>query len=195
MLPARILPILAQVQDPRVARTRAHKLVDVLMIALLASINGANGWDEMADFGKARESWLRGFLDLPNRTPSADTFRRIFESLDPQNFARCIAELTSEYASHLEGQVVAIDGKTMRGSRDRSKDRSPLHVVRAWVAERGITSCSPQSSDRLSCLYNVRWIVAQKTCCAMGDSPRVTLQKYHSHTSCASSVHVARRGK
>jgi predicted transposase YbfD/YdcC len=139
MPPLRLIAILSIVPDPRVERTRRHKLVDILVIALLAMINGAAGWDDMADFADARESWLGGFLELPGGSPSADTFRRVFEALDPRVFGECLAAITADLVTDLKGKVVAIDGKTMRGSFDRRTGASPLHVVSAWVAECGLT--------------------------------------------------------
>jgi predicted transposase YbfD/YdcC len=102
-------------------------------------INGAAGWEDIADFAEAREAWLSGFLELPGGVPCADTFRRVFEALDPRVFGACLAELTADLVTDLEGKVVAIDGKTMRGSFDRRTGASPLHVVSAWVAELGLT--------------------------------------------------------
>lgn len=139
MSPARLLDVLSAIPDHRVARTRVHKLVDILAIALLAVINGANGWEDMAEFADVREQWLRGFLELPGGTPCADTFRRIFEAIRPQALGDCLARLTSDLAGDLGGQVVAIDGKTMRRSFDKRKNKSALHMVSAWVAERGIS--------------------------------------------------------
>jgi len=138
MAPARLIAILSIVPDPRVERTRRHKLVDILVIALLAMINGAAGWEDMADFADARESWLGGFLELPGGLPSADTFRRVFEAIDPRAFGECLAEITADLVADLKGKVVAIDGKTMRGSFDCRSGASPLHVVSAWVAEQGL---------------------------------------------------------
>jgi predicted transposase YbfD/YdcC len=139
MSPARLVKVLSSVPDPRVARTRVHKLVDILAIALLAVINGADGWEDMAEFADVREVWLRGFLELPGGLPCADTFRRVFEAIDTRAFGECLARITSGLTADLDGQVVAIDGKTMRRSFDRRSGKSPLHMVSAWVAEKGIT--------------------------------------------------------
>lgn len=139
MATSRLIAILSIVPDPRVERTRRHKLVDILIIALLAMINGAAGWEDMSEFADVREAWLRGFLELPGGVPSADTFRRVFEALDPQVFGECLAQITADLVADLHGKVVAIDGKTMRGSFDRRTGASALHVVSAWVAEQGLT--------------------------------------------------------
>ncbi len=139
MSPKRLVAIMSSVPDPRVARTRVHRLVDILVIALLAMINGADGWEEISDFAKVRQVWLRGFLELPGGVPCPDTFRRVFEAIEPRIFGECLAQITADLSADLQGKVVAIDGKTLRGSFDRRRGRSPLHVVSAWVAERGVT--------------------------------------------------------
>lgn len=139
MSPKRLIEILSSVPEPRVARRRVHKLVDILAIALLAMINGAHGWEDISDFADVREDWLRGFLELPGGVPCADTFRRVFEAIHPRSFGECLAKITADFNVDVQGKVVAIDGKTLRGSFDRRRGRSPLHVVSAWVAEGGIT--------------------------------------------------------
>lgn len=139
MSPKRLVAIMSSVPDPRVARTRVHKLVDILVVALLAMINGADGWEDISDFAEVREDWLRGFLELPGGVPCADTFRRVFEAIDPRTFGQCLAKIIADLSAELQGKVVAIDGKTLRGSFDRRRGFSALHVVSAWVAEGGIT--------------------------------------------------------
>jgi predicted transposase YbfD/YdcC len=93
----------------------------------------------MSEFGDVRERWLRGFLELPGGVPCADTFRRVFEAIEPRVFGECLAQITADFNADVQGKVVAIDGKTLRGSFDRRRGQSPLHVVSAWVAEEGIT--------------------------------------------------------
>jgi hypothetical protein len=139
MSPKQLIAILSTMPDPRVTRTRVHKLVDILVIALLAIINGADGWESLSDFAYVREKWLRGFLELPGGVPCADTFRRVFEAIHPQHFGECLAQITADFNADMQGKVVAIDGKTLRGSFDRRRGRSALHIVSAWVAETGIT--------------------------------------------------------
>jgi predicted transposase YbfD/YdcC len=139
MAPAHLVEIFSTIPDPRIARTRVHKLVDILIMALLAVINGAVGWEDIAEFAQVRETWLRGFLELPGGPPCADTFRRVFEAIDERAFGRCLAEVTSTLTADLAGQGVAIDGKTLRRSFDRRSGASSIHVVSAWVAGMGLT--------------------------------------------------------
>jgi predicted transposase YbfD/YdcC len=120
--------------DPRVERTRAHQLLDIVTIAILAVIAGAQGWDDIETYGKAREALLREFLDLPGGIPSDDTFRRVFIRLDPKAFGACFTAWMHELVGSTKGKLVAIDGKTLRRSFDRARGRSALHIVHAWVA-------------------------------------------------------------
>jgi predicted transposase YbfD/YdcC len=139
MAPRQLVSVLSEVPDPRVARTRTHSIGSVLTIALLAVINGAEGWEDMAEFADVREFWLGGFLDLSDGTPCADTFRRVFEAIDTRALGAALHRLVSDFTADLTDKVVAIDGKTMRRSFDRRNGRSPLHMVTAWVAEQGIS--------------------------------------------------------
>lgn len=139
MLPARLVEAFSSVPDPRVERTRRHGLVDILVIALLAVINGSTGWKDMELFAHGRLAWLRTFLVLPNGVPSEDTFRRVFEALDPRAFNDSLTRLIEDLVADLHGKVVAIDGKTMRGSLDQRRGKSALHVVSAWVTDLGLS--------------------------------------------------------
>lgn len=139
MVPSRMVEAFSSVTDPRVERTRRHELVDVLIIALLAVINGATGWLDMELFARGRLAWLRTFLTLANGVPSEDTFRRVFEAIDPKEFGESVSVIIEDLVVDLDGKVVAIDGKTMRGSFDKRRGKSALHVVSAWVSELGLS--------------------------------------------------------
>ncbi len=121
--------------DPRVARGRLHPLLNVVVIALLGVICGAEGWDELEVFGESKESWLKTFLDLTHGTPSADTFRRVFEALRPSEFATCMQSFVRELAGPLGGKVVSLDGKSLRGALARGFGRTALHAVHVWAGE------------------------------------------------------------
>lgn len=139
MVPARLVEALSSVRDPRVERTRLHGLVDILVVALLAVINGSTGWHDMELFATGRLPWLRTFLALPNGVPSEDTFRRVLEAINPKEFGDSVALILEDLVGDLKGKVVAIDGKTMRGSFDRRRGKSALHIVSAWVTELGLS--------------------------------------------------------
>jgi predicted transposase YbfD/YdcC len=124
--------------DPRVERTRAHRLSDVVTIALCAVLCGANDWVAVETFGHAKEAWLRTFLPLPSGIPSHDTFGRIFAQLNPAEFQRCFLSWVQAVVGELPSQVVAVDGKTLRGSADRSHGQTALHLVSAWATASGL---------------------------------------------------------
>ena len=123
---------LRQVPDPRVKRTRRHELIDLLVIALCAVIGGADDWVDVVQFGKARKEWFATFLKLPNGITSHDTFGRVFQIIDSQVLEQVCMEWLQGIAGQIEG-VVAIDGKSLRGSR--SAKQSPLHIVSAWACQ------------------------------------------------------------
>ena len=136
--PTSISAHFAELPDPRVERTKEHRLVDILAIGLCAVICGADGWTAMETFGCAQESWLRTFLALPSGIPSHDTFRRVFGRSDPDAFGRCFVAWVQAVAPETRQHLVAVDGKTLRGSHDRPNGRAPLHLVSAWAAASGL---------------------------------------------------------
>ena len=124
----------AELTDPRIDRSRLHDLLDIVAIAVCAVVAGAESWDDIEEFGNAKHAWLGTFLALPNGIPSHDTFRRLFERLDPDEFQRCFLRWIEALHEATERQVIAIDGKSLRRSFDRAKGQSALHLVHAWAA-------------------------------------------------------------
>ena len=129
-----LITILRDVPDPRSGNATRHELLDILMIALTASICGCEGCVEFADFAEDREELFREFLSLENGLPSHDTFSRLFRLLDPEALSGCFARLLDALGEDGAG-VVAIDGKTLRRSFDKAKGASALHVVTAFATE------------------------------------------------------------
>ncbi len=119
--------------DPRVERTRAHELLDIVVIAICAVICGADTWVEVADFGRAKQTWLARFLKLPNGIPSHDTFGRVFARLDPEQFQASFLSWTATVSELTQGQVIAIDGKRLRRSHDKAHGKAALQLVSAWA--------------------------------------------------------------
>lgn len=124
--------------DPRVARARRHDLLDILSIALCAVLCGADSWVDVEAFGKAKIAWLRTFLALPHGIPSHDTFGRVFAALDPTAFETAFLNWVRELVVATDGEVIAIDGKTLRRSHDRANGGGPLHLVSAWASANGV---------------------------------------------------------
>jgi predicted transposase YbfD/YdcC len=123
----------ADLTDPRIDRTRLHELLDIVTIAICSVVAGADSWDAMEDFGKAKHDWLKSFLPLPNGIPHHDTFRRLFERLDPDEFQKGFLGWIEALQEATGRQVVAIDGKSLRRSFDRANGKSALHLVHAWA--------------------------------------------------------------
>lgn len=124
----------AAMEDPRVERTKLHKLLDIIIIAICGVICGAEGWVEIEEFGKEKEEWLKTILELPNGIPSHDTLGRVFSRLDPVQFEACFFEWVQSLTESIEG-VIAIDGKTLRRSHDKTNGKKALHLVSAWASE------------------------------------------------------------
>ncbi len=121
--------------DPRVERTRRHELLNIIVIAILAVIAGARGWEDIENYGQSKRSWLEQFLELPNGIPSADTIRRIFERLDPAAFEQCFRQWVGSLVKHLDARVLSLDGKCLKGSYDRGFGQTALQMVSAWAGE------------------------------------------------------------
>ena len=121
-----------ELEDPRRDRNQRHKLVDIVVLALCGVISGMKSWVDIADYGEAKASWFKELLELPNGIPSHDTFRRVFMLLEPECFQACLTNWLETLRESLEEGVVAIDGKTLRRSFDKSKEKKALHLVSAW---------------------------------------------------------------
>jgi len=127
----------AALPDPRVEGRTWHRLLDILFLTLCAVIGGMDDWEAIAEWGNARLDWLRQFVALENGMPSHDTLGRVFAALDSVKFEECFVRWMSVLCPSLEGEIVAIDGKTARGSRERGQ--AALHMVSAFVCGRGLT--------------------------------------------------------
>lgn len=127
----------AVLPDPRVERTKRHQLIDILVIALCATVCGADDFVAITDWGRAKRNWLqeRLGLELKNGIPSHDTFGRVFARLDPHAFAPCFVAWTQAVKTHTKGQVIALDGKQLRHSFDTASNKAALHLVSAWAAK------------------------------------------------------------
>lgn len=128
----------SKVSDPRKDRTKDHKLIDIIAIAICAIICGAEGWTDMEVFGNSKAIWLKTFLELPNGIPSHDTFGRVFGMIDAQQFQLAFWEWVWAVNDIVQGQIVNIDGKCLRGSNDQRLGKRAIYMVSAWAAENEI---------------------------------------------------------
>lgn len=133
MPPATIKRHFSTLKDPRINRTKRHELLDMVFIAICAVICGADDYVAIEDFGKSKEKWLRQHLSLPNGIPSHDTFGRLFEALDAEQFQRCFLEWMQAVSYLSEGEIIAIDGKQLRRSHDKAEGKAAIHMVSAWA--------------------------------------------------------------
>ena len=125
----------ADIEDPRIDRSKDHLLIDILTIAILAVICGADGWVAIETYGKAKYDWLKTFLSLPQGIPSHDTFGRVFARLDPEQLQGCFLRWVNSVSRLTAGEVIAIDGKTVRRSYDKGKGKGAIHMVSAWASQ------------------------------------------------------------
>jgi hypothetical protein len=124
-------------EDPRIERTKKHRLLDILVIALCTMLTGGEGFQDMELFGKRKQAWLQTFLALPHGIPSHDTFGRVFARLNPEHFQACFLSWTRAVAQLTQGALVSLDGKTVKASFDRATASSPLHMLSAWCSDNG----------------------------------------------------------
>jgi len=130
---------LEELPDPRVIGRTAHKLIDILFLTLCAVVCGMDGWESIEEWGEERLEWLRKFVELKNGIPSHDTISRVFAALDSAKFQACFIRWVEMLCPSLSGKIVAIDGKTARGSHHRRCGLQAIHMVSAFMCDHGIT--------------------------------------------------------
>lgn len=133
------IELLEAIPDMRVERSKRHRLIDILFIALCTILSGGEGFQDMVDFGASREEWLKKYVELPCGIPSYATFRRVFLVLEPNALKECLISWAEGLREMTGGQVIALDGKTLRHSFDRWSGQKSLHLVNAWVSDLGIS--------------------------------------------------------
>lgn len=123
----------SSLKDPRIDRTKRHELMEILIIAICAVICGADTWVDIESYGKEKQEWLQQFLSLPHGIPSHDTFARVFARLDPEAFRQCFLRWITAVHQITRGQILAIDGKTLRRSFNRAQRKAAIHMVSVWA--------------------------------------------------------------
>ncbi|GAC1662423.1 MAG: ISAs1-like element ISBthe4 family transposase [Ktedonobacteraceae bacterium] len=174
--------IFAQVEDPRMERTKLHQLRDIIIVAICGVLCGANGWVEIEEFGKAKEAFFTELLDLPNGIPSHDTFGRVFALIDPKQFEASFVEWVQGISRTIKG-VIAIDGKTLRRSHDRQAGKKALHLVSAWAVENRVVLAqlaTEEKSNEITAIPLLLKQLALKGCLvtidAMGTQTKIAAQ-------------------
>jgi predicted transposase YbfD/YdcC len=159
----------AGLTDPRVERTREHRLLDIITITLCAVLCGADDWVAIETFGHAKETWLQTFLALPGGIPSHDTFGRVFARLDPTEFRACFLAWVQRVSTSrdLTAGVVAIDGKAARRSHDRGQGKAALHLVSAWASANSLVLgqlATEQKSNEITAIPALLRLLALEGC-------------------------------
>ena len=161
----------SEVSDPRQANVR-HNLYEVLIIALCTMLCGGEDCSDMAVFGRAKRPFLRQFLRLKHGIPSHDTFSRVFRQLDPEPFRTCFVRFMARFAQGLEG-VIAVDGKSLRGSFDRATGQSPLHMVHAWAVDQRLLLgqiATDAKSNEITAVPKLLAMLSLKGCIVTADA-------------------------
>ena len=122
-----------QMEDPRVEWSIQHKLIDIITIAICAVICGADTWVDIETYGLAKKEWFKQFLELSNGIPSHDTFARVFARINPEQFQQSFLGWIKSISNVTEGEVIAIDGKTLRHSYDHAQAQGAIQIVSAWA--------------------------------------------------------------
>jgi len=135
---ASIKACFGDIDDPRVTGRCSYPLTEIIIIAICGMLSGADTWVGVETFGKTKEEWLKQFLELKNGIPAHDTFGDVFRMLDADEFQRCFMEWVRAVFTITQGQVIALDGKTLRGSRDQTAGQKAVHLVNAWASANGI---------------------------------------------------------
>lgn len=142
-----IIDHFTELEDPRIERHKRHSLIDIIVLTVCAVISGAETWEDIEDYGRYKEEWLIRFISLPNGIPSHDTIRRLFIRLDPNALQQCFFSWIHAIREVTDGDVVAIDGKTLRRSADTATGKSALHMISAWGAANGMVLGQVRTAD------------------------------------------------
>jgi len=133
----KLISIFGSLEDPRSHINQLHDLNDILLIGIIAVICGAETWKQMVEFAHSKEEFLRKYLKLKNGIPSEDTINRVFSTIDSEKFESCFIQWVNSISTITKGQVIAIDGKTLRGAKSKGI-KSPVHMVSAWANENNL---------------------------------------------------------
>jgi len=136
------------IEDPRIERCKKHKLLDILFLTVSAVLSGARGWEDIEVFGHAKREWLQRFIELPNGIPRHDTVARVMARLEPNILQQCFFQWMSDVLAAIEGDIIAIDGKSLRRSFDKASRKNALHMVSAWSCVGGVALGQVKTDDK-----------------------------------------------
>ena len=134
--------------DPRIERNKKHQLIDIIVLSVSALCSGANGWEAIEEFGHEKREWLQQFIPLNNGIPSHDCIQYVISRLSSSEFKDCFINWVNSIMKVCSGEIIAIDGKTARGSRDKKNNKNPLHMVSAWACQQRFVLAQEAIDDK-----------------------------------------------
>jgi hypothetical protein len=162
-----LIDFFKHIKDPRIERNKAYPLIEVIVIILLAVMAFAEGWEDIEKYGNAKEAWLRKFLPLQHGIPKHDVYRRVFTRLKSHAVASCFMEWVRAMKQDINREVIAIDGKTVRGSFNTRQESRAIHLVSAWAAENRLVFApvkTEEKSNEITAIPTLLEMIALKGC-------------------------------
>ena len=154
-------------EDPRIDRNKLHELMDIVILVVCAVSSGADGWEGIEEFGQEKLDWLRKFAPFANGVPSHDCIANVMSRLSPKGFQECFRSWTGAVSEATQGEVIAIDGKSARGSHDRKRSRKALHMVSAWAGTNRLVlaqEATEEKSNEITAIPNLLGLLELKGC-------------------------------
>ena len=148
MMASDLLSHFQALEDPRIDRTKRYPLIEIIFLIISATISGCEGWKSIRDFGLLKLEWLRQFLPYENGIPVDDTIARIMRRLNTKQFANCFTRWIQSVTKATEGDVIAIDGKTLRRSFNRADVKAAIHMVSAWSTANGVVLGQEKTAEK-----------------------------------------------
>lgn len=164
---ANLIEHFASLEDPRIDRNKSHALIDIIVLTVCAVASGADGWEAIEQFGNEKLEWLRQYIALENGVPSHDCIAYVLRRVSPPKFRECFMSWTHSLTEETGGEVIAIDGKTAKGSRDRKHHRSPLHMVSAWACHNRLVlgqEATDEKSNEITAIPKLLALLELKGC-------------------------------
>lgn len=157
----------SRLEDPRIERHKQHKLIDIMVLSVCAVLCGAEGWEAIEEFGHTKLEWLRRLVALENGIPSHDTIARVLSRVSAPGLQGCFVSWVKAVAEVTGGQIVAIDGKTLRRSYDKASRKQAIHMVSAWGSANGLVLGqlkSDEHSNEISAIPQLLEVLELKGC-------------------------------
>ncbi|EGV27901.1 transposase IS4 family protein [Thiorhodococcus drewsii AZ1] len=157
----------ASLEDPRIERNKLYPLKEILLLTVCGVLSGADGWEAIEQFGEAKLEWLRRFCPFENGIPSHDRIANVISRLNPKRFEDCFIRWTQAVTESMQGEVIAVDGKTARGSRDRRRERAALHMVSAWAVSNRLVlgqEATAEKSNEITAIPELLELLVLKGC-------------------------------